>query len=117
MNGSERKLRINQRRHSWIKNIQAGDVLKSGSGLLRVVRKVTHSKTRCSVTFTIKHCSWTGRCYTTMSSSDLITFGYVSTGKKYPLTATMVDREIAYCIANHDIKDQTLKCCDVEGVG
>jgi len=102
----------------WIERIEKGDILRSKSGLLRIVRAVHHSwipqsqQIRTSVTFTIKRCSWTGRCYTILNGSDLMTQGYQHTGKRIRLQKKM-DKEIA---AEFGQKPESLKltCCDVE---
>lgn len=64
----------------WIPKIKKGDVLRSGTGILRVVRDVHHAHVgdhvRVSVTFTIRRCSWTQRCYTVYTGNDLVQMGY-----------------------------------------
>lgn len=112
----EQRYRYQLPRHQWIRRLQVGDIVRAKSGLLRVVRAVTHHPHGVSsIVFVIKHCSWTRRCYTYMNSHDLITFGYRPTGKRLPLRKN-IDKEIASNIVNHSKDLQTLKCCDVEGL-
>ncbi len=127
---------------AWIGRIKVGDVLKSGSGLLRVVREVHHYTVtkggrdphlRSYVTFTIRCCSWTGRCTTTLITSDLVTLGYRPTRAKVKLNKK-IDRAIRRELTGRTIilngephrvpvlPDPRLKkryrvtCCDVEGI-
>jgi len=109
--------------HSWIARIRKGDVLRAGSGLLRVVRHVSHSTvkwngpahTRTNVYFSIKHCSWTHRCYTVYTGNDLVQMGYRPTRARVKLRKK-IDRIIEHDITNRDRFDQKLTCCDVESV-
>ncbi len=103
------------KKHAWIGRIKRGDILAEGSSL-RVVREVRHGENgRVSVTFTIKHCSWTTRCYTVLTHSDLKTRGFRPTGKRVRLTGKL-DAEIERNFGVH-IRETTLHCCDVEGIG
>lgn len=98
----------------WIKELRVGDVVRSGSGTLRTVRAVKHYKRRTNVTFSILHCSWTGRCYTVMTDCDLRTFGYRPTGQRKRLRSRL-DRAVARDFGKP--KDRTrLSCCDVRGI-
>ena len=129
-------------RWGWIKRIRKGDVLKAPSGLLRVVRDVSHcgpSAGKTSVTFTIQHCSWTGKCYTVLTGVDLRTFGYQPTKGQYRFRKKIdrtIDREInggdkvrivvaasggkvtKYIDVHRplDRDKSTLDCCDVRGI-
>jgi hypothetical protein len=100
----------------WISKIQVGDVLKNRSGTLRIVRAVHHSRVcdhiRTSVYFTIKHCSWTGRCYTILGGNDLVQNGYQPTGAKVKLRARF-DRFIE---EEFEMPNPILTCCDVRGI-
>ncbi len=72
--------------YSWIKHIKKGDVLESGRGTLRIVRRVTHGEKRTSVSFAIRHPSWTTRPFTTYGETDLKTLGYRPVAcKRFPL--------------------------------
>jgi hypothetical protein len=99
-----------------MKQIRVGDVLRSRGGLLRIVRAVEHRGTKTVVTFSIKHCSWTGRCYTVYFHNDLKSMGYEPTGKRVRLRSQL-DKLVRDEIVNHyrpgDIR---VKCCDVEGI-
>jgi hypothetical protein len=58
--------------------VRVGDVLESDTGLMRVVRKVSRYKDGDlrSVSFTVKRCSWTQRCYTLLDYTSLRLNGY-----------------------------------------
>lgn len=99
----------------WRDTVRVGDVLVSGRGTRRVVRDVHHAGPHVFVTFTIRRCSWTGRCTTVYNRSDLRTFGYRPTGERVRLRSR-VDLEIARNIKNHRREQQTLDCCEVRGV-
>ena len=108
--------------YAWIKQLKPGDVLEERSGSLRVVRTVSRHKhpyssmgygPRTSVTFVIKHCSWTHRCYTTLCDNDLITRGFKPIGVSIELD-TEFDEKILKEIQNWG--KPNLSCCDVEGI-
>lgn len=100
--------------YQWAKGLQVGDILRSPSGLLRVVRSVRFKGTgNGSVTLVIQHCSWTRRCYTVQTFSDLRLSGYVRTGFRYKFTKPW-DAKIAHAIES---SERTLSCCDVHGLG
>mgnify|MGYP001583104671 CR=1 FL=1 len=104
--------------NSWVKSIKAGDVLESATGSLRIVRQVTwcrekRGEGRLSASFIIKHCSWTKRCYTTMTDSDLFTLGYRPIRVHIELD-TDFDEKILQEIDNHGRPN--ISCCDVEGI-
>jgi len=128
--------------NGWIARIKVGDVLKSGSGVLRVVRDVSHysvykgspqEHTRTNVTFAIRHCSWTGRPYTVYTGNDLVQMGYRKTRAKVKLNKK-IDRLIKQTFSGRKemcmgkvmhcpvLPDYTLKghyavkCCDVRGI-
>lgn len=112
---------------AWIHRIKRGDILRSGSGLLRVVRSVSHSLIpvgcggtrkphfRTTVIFTIQHCSWTGRCYTVYTGNDLVQIGYRPTRGRIRLNRK-IDRRIEQEFREHP-RVPGLSCCDVEGIG
>jgi hypothetical protein len=114
-------------KHSWIARIKKGDVLRSRSGVLRVVRGVTHSQVhyngpphiRTNVVFAIKHCSWTGRPYTVYTGNDLVQMGYRPTSARVSLRKK-IDRAIerTYHAAPDWFakKPYEITCCDVSGV-
>src|SRR3990167_315208 len=99
----------------WIDEIKVGDILLEHGRSERVVRSVSRSKTGlvCYVGFSIKRCSWTGRCYTIISRADLKARGFVPTGKAYALNSEL-DREIDLDLKYRDRVAVT--CCAVKGV-
>ena len=115
---------------AWIHKIKKGDVLKSGSGKLRVVRDVSHNQVkhyalRTSVTFAIMHCSWTERPYTTYTGQDLVNMKYRPTRAKVTLRKK-IDKAIERVMYARDgrsalpdygaKKPYEVTCCDVEGI-
>lgn len=102
----------------WMARVKVGDVLKERSGRLRVVREVVWRRNGWlwGLTFTIAHCSWTGRCYTVIDWSALKSRGFRPTGKQIRLTKPF-DRKILAAIQQPAKERKILKCCDVEGVG
>lgn len=95
----------------WFAFVRPGDVLQRGkNGTLRVVRDVSrwsrvkrvgrfgydivrgHGPLR-SVTFAIRHPSWTGRAYTVYNANDLKTNGWRYVGARVRLDTEM-DRKI-----------------------
>lgn len=108
---------MNNPAHAWIARIKKGDVLRSRKGVLRVVREVSHHHIpfhgiRTCVTFTIRHCSWTGRCYTVLGGNDLVQMGYRPTRAKVSLRRR-IDRAIEAEFGKHRPE---LTCCDVDGI-
>lgn len=106
---------MNQHYQQWRQlKVQIGDVFRAPSGMLRVVRSVSKPKTaRCpSVTFTIQHCSWTGRSTTSYPVSELLRIGYVYTGKRMPLRSNF-DKLMA---EDAETKTRNFKCCEVRGI-
>lgn len=107
--------------HPWIAQLQKGDVVRTRSGRLRIVRDVSHHHnryygTRTIVTFLICHPSWTGRCYTVMTGNDLVQMGYRPTKAKATLRTAFdwaVEQEISECFHPNDIK---LHARDVRGI-
>ena len=99
----------------WMRQVSIGDVLASGTGTLRIVRRVSHypDGDLRSVTFAIRRCSWTRRPTTVMGYSDLRLLGYQPVGASMPLRARL-DHELAKDIADH--RRQSLHCCDVRGI-
>ncbi len=103
---------------AWLSRVQVGDILRSRSGLNRVVRKISRHKGRTILTFVIKHCSWTGRCYTTYFPSDVKHAGLRPTGKRLKLKGKM-DKRIAEAIRRADLSHlngRVPNCCTVEGI-
>jgi hypothetical protein len=97
----------------WLKRVRPGDVLRTSTGKLRVVRSVRYRRgVISSCSFTIKHCSWTGACWTTKQRSEL--FGWSPTGKRVSLRKR-IDRDIARDLRKPG-PERKLTCCSVVGV-
>jgi hypothetical protein len=62
-------------------DILEGEILRAPSGTLRVARVVHRGNGRVYVFFTIRHGSWTNRCYTLYTTNALFSIGYLRTGK------------------------------------
>lgn len=96
-------------------------MVKFPSGMLRVVRSVSWGgpkNNRGSFSFSIQRCSWTGRCYTTYTSTDLRTMGCTLTRATVRLNKK-IDKQIKVALTDgawSPVKPYTLKCCDVIGV-
>lgn len=99
-------------RFGWIRKIKVGDILVEGN-TPRVVRYVKHGTQRTYVALSIRRCSWTTRCYTILTTSDLKTRRFRPTSKRQRLTKK-IDRQIANAINETKIY---LTCCDIEGIG
>lgn len=67
------------------------------------------------VTFAIRNCSWTNRCYTILSRTDLRIRGFRPTRQRAALRGK-VDKLIKHDIEHHYPEDQILTCCDVKAV-
>lgn len=98
----------------WMRKVRVGDVLRTRTSM-RVVRAVTFYAcgALANVTFTIRHCSWTGRCETTVNYTDLLHRGFYPAGHRVKLNKK-IDREIAAEIMDGDRRK--LDCCDVKAV-
>lgn len=89
-----------------IDSLVLGSVVRTGRGGERVVRAISKSPPspmgrgvpRMSVTFAIKHRSWTGRAYTVVDRNDLRQQRYQPTGVTVSLT-NEADRWFARCLA------------------
>jgi hypothetical protein len=104
-------------RPAWMRHVQVGDVLRKGSGPFRVVREVARRRDGRlrSVTFAIRRCSWTHRCYTVYNESDLRVLGYRRVRVKRRALRARIDKAIYRAI--HEPSDRrSMTCCDVEGV-
>ncbi len=104
--------------YAWIKRIQKGDILEARSGTLRIVRSVRHngpSLPKTSVTFTIRHCSWTGRCYTVVNGNDLRQMRFRPVSARMPLR-TKLDKLIEAEFGRPPGDGRMLDCCDVRGI-
>lgn len=108
----------------WMARLRIGDVLKSANGSYRVVREINRhpaSSRVCagwlrSVTFSIKHCSWTGKCYTVLTATDLKQRGFAPVGARVKLTKP-IDTAVLACIRGNDgANGKSLRCCDVRDI-
>lgn len=104
----------------WINRIKRGDVLRSPSGKLRIVREVHHhdsgSINKTYVTFAIQRCSWTGRCFTVYTGNDLRGGGWRPVGASVKLN-TKFDRLIQWEIVERPLPAEIkIHCCDVVGI-
>lgn len=102
----------------WMKDVVVGSVLAEGSGAWRVVREVCRyaDGDLRSVTFTIRRCSWTGRCYTILGYTDLRMRGFRMVRVKPRALRTKLDRTIRRAIHQPCYEPYAARCCDVEGV-
>lgn len=101
----------------WMADVVVGSVLRSRSGAWRVVREVNRYRNGDlrSVTFAIKHCSWTHRCYTIYGYTDLRAMGYSMVPVKPRALRTRLDKRINRAI-HEPCTQKSMTCCDVEGV-
>jgi len=111
----------------WARTIERGDVVRSPSGLLRVVRGVHRTGTRrrqrgtvysrgVYITFVIRHCSWTHRPYTHLNVGEMVQIGYRPTEAKYtfgPVDA-ILDSEVSR--ADEEKRKPVFSCCDVDAM-
>lgn len=103
-----------------MRKVVVGSVLAEGSGTWRVVRRA-HRKPNgdlWGVTFTIRHCSWTGRCYTVLTATDLKTRGFRLVPVRPRHLRSGVDGKIRAAMAQGGCSrsEYLMTCCDVEGV-
>ena len=100
----------------WMRSVKVGDVLTNRNGrsqrIVRAVSFYTCGALSC-VTFTIRHCSWTHRCYTVLTYVDILGRGMLPSKHNVKLKSRL-DRKIAKDLLDHRI--QKLDCCDVQGI-
>lgn len=112
-------------RYNLLRSLRPGDVIR-WNGTLRVVRTVKWSDKRCRgrrrdarpsgiFTFVILHCSWTGRCYTCYTSSDLAQKPLELIARNFHSKSIALDQAILTNIQN-GTERPTLSCCDVHGI-
>jgi len=102
----------------WRDRIKPGDVLLERGKSPRVVRTVTYRPNGflVAVNFTIKRCSWTGRCYTTVCRTDLGWRKFAPAGVTVK-TVTDMDKMILRDIETPGPRTlYALDCCDVRGI-
>ena len=102
----------------WMRTLQVGDVLAREHGPWRIVRRVSRydDGDLRSVSFSIRRCSWTHRCYTVYWYNDLRMMGYRKIAVKRRRLTKRIDRQIAAAMNQDAWTPYILKCCDVEGV-
>jgi hypothetical protein len=95
---------------------KVGDVYRAPSGRLRIVRAVHPSRepNRTRVFFAIAHCSWTHRCYTLYTLSELKTLGYTLTRAHYDVKDKF-QKLFVEDVNNHEL-ERNFHCCDVVGI-
>lgn len=118
-------------KYALLRSLKVGDVIAYGrSRTLRVVRQVSwHRKTGRGVPknhpyekgmfyFTIKKCSWTGRCYTVYSSVDLATIPIEVVSRRYVSKMPAFDQAFLNEIGVVKLMNRPLMdCCSVRGIG
>lgn len=99
----------------WFRRVQVGSVIAERSGRWRVVRAVHRgpSGKLWGVSLVIRRCSWTHRCYTVLTHTDLKYRGFRLIRVPPRTLRTELDRKIQACLG---ARDKALTCCDVEGV-
>lgn len=100
----------------WMRKVRIGDVLETDNGRVqRIVRKVTFYScgSLYGVTFTIKHCSWTHRCETSIDAGRLQTENWMPAGHRFRLNKPL-DKAIALDLIDHHRRK--VDCCDVRGI-
>lgn len=80
----------------WRDALRPGDILRTPSGDLRVVRTVSKKASGFlwGCTFVIRRRSWTNRPYTVVTRCDLQQRGFKPTGHRYTFKAGTIDAEI-----------------------
>ncbi len=101
----------------WLDQIKIGDILLERGKSERTVREINRYKngTMRSVSFSILRCSWTHRCYTTVTRSELKTRRFSHSGKRKE-SASPIDKLIAHDLIYWEKEKQRLDCCDVKGI-
>lgn len=96
-------------------DLREGDVLRSPAGTLRVIRSINprRSAGSATVTFVIRHCSWTHRPITIYCVRELEQMGYIKAGVRVHLDREL-DKRIAAEVRNSGKPE--LHCCDVRGI-
>lgn len=99
----------------WMRSVKVGDVLVNANGTYRVVRSASFfpNGNLSTVTFVIKHCSWTGRPYTVMNFTALRQQGYRPAHARSKMNGPL-DPQIARVVVDH--RDRSLTCCAVKGI-
>jgi hypothetical protein len=103
----------------WLDALKIGDIVYEGGNpaRARVVREVTMGKKgllRC-VTFSIRRRSWTGRCFTIVTRTDLKTRCFTPARARVK-SFTLLDKMIAHDILYWDKSKQRVRPADVRGI-
>ena len=109
------------RQPGWMAEVRVGSVLRAPNGVLRVVRRLRRYQDGrlWVVWFTIRRCSWTGRCYTIYTATDLRGRGYTLPRARRRRLRSAIDRRILAAMRTSDKghrNGRRPRCCDVEGV-
>ena|SRR5690348_1976563 len=103
----------------WMARVCVGSVFKTPSGDLRLVRRVSRWSGKLgSVTFAIRRCSWTGRAYTVVSASDLLTRGFKLMPVRVKSLNGPLDTRLRLAIDGNEVPSTgySIRCCDVRGI-
>ena len=109
----------------WSLTIQEGDVIRTKSGTLRVVRAVhRHPKAsgkgsgkatvarRCFCFFAIKRCSWTGAGYTVYNVAEMVGMGWLPTTAKPRPLKVEIDLKLRHDFEARDSRTRCVTCCE-----
>lgn len=103
----------------WRDELKPGDIVKSGSGTLRVVRRVSMNPNAPwllgFVYFSILRCSKYRACYTLYLRSELRSMGFTKINGRIRLDSQL-DAAILRDTQVRDGRDRKLTCCDVIGI-
>jgi hypothetical protein len=103
----------------WMARVVVGSVLANGNSPWRVVRRVSRKANGdlWGVYFAIRHCSWTGRCYTVVTASDLKVRGFRLMPVRAREFRSEIDIRIQRAINSNECRGHySVTCCDVKGV-
>lgn len=101
----------------WLFECEVGDVFVENSGTMRVLRHMSVDRTGMLrfATFSIRHRSWTNRCYTVLDYSAMLTRGFRPTGARVRLDSAM-DIAIEAAIKQPGRMKYLLRADDVVGI-
>jgi hypothetical protein len=102
----------------WMSRVKTGSVLAPAYGDWRIVRKVSRNPNGnlSFVWFVIKRRSWTNRCYTVVTYSDLLQRGFRLVGQLKKNIDPKLDLKIAHAINQPCHKPYALTASDVVGI-
>lgn len=104
----------------WTKRLQVGDVIRSKTGKLRIVRYASHDPRKPTPSgsffaFCIGRVSWTTRPYTFVTGNDLKQSGYMPTGARAKLNHEF-DRKLLACMDKATAAECSLHARQVVGI-